>query len=118
MNESLAPSKEDQQNAMLCHLLALAGFVIPFGSIIGPVVMWSLKKSTSPFVDEHGKESINFQITALIAGIICAVLVFVGIGILLGLALLVACVIFVVQAALKANEGQPYRYPVSLRFLK
>ncbi|HKJ33078.1 MAG TPA: DUF4870 domain-containing protein, partial [Balneolales bacterium] len=56
----------DRQWAMLCHLGTLTGFVIPFGNIIVPAVIWKMKKDVSPLIDEQGKESLNFQISLLI----------------------------------------------------
>ena len=62
-NQQLEPlSKDEKTWAMLCHLSAVAGFVIPFGSILGPLVVWLIKKDEMPIVDLHGKKSLNFQI--------------------------------------------------------
>ena len=66
--------KDVRTMAMLCHLLALAGYVIPFGNIIGPLVMWLVKKEDHPFIDEQGKEALNFQITVALAVMACLVL--------------------------------------------
>jgi uncharacterized protein len=109
---------------MLCHLSALAGYIIPFGNIIGPLVVWQLKKNEFPSVDEHGKAALNFQITvmiALIVGIAVAVLLsFVCIGFLLFpvvIAIGLCGLIFAIIAAIKANNGEPYRYPWSLTLI-
>jgi len=110
---------------MLCHLSALAGYVIPFGNVLGPLLVWQIKKNEFPSVEEHGKAALNFQLTVLIAlfvGIVAAVLLsFVCIGfllipvvVLIGLAGLV----FAVIAGIKANNGEPYRYPWSLILIK
>lgn len=123
-----APSDNESQARtwnMLCHLSALAGYVIPFGNVLGPLLVWQIKKSEFPSVEEHGKAALNFQLTVLIAlfiGIISAVLLsFVCIGfllipvvVLIGLAGLV----FAVIAGIKANNGEPYRYPWSLTLVK
>src|SRR5687768_9744196 len=76
-------AKEEQNWAMICHLAALSGFVIPLGNVLGPLVVWLIKKDTMPLVDKHGKEALNFQITVTIAMVISIVLMFVLIGILL-----------------------------------
>src|SRR2546421_9700428 len=68
---------------MFCHLAAFGGFVIPFGSIIGPLIVWSIKKDQFPFVDDQGKESLNFHITVVFALIASGLLVLVFIGIFL-----------------------------------
>jgi uncharacterized protein len=118
-----APSAEISKDAktfgMLCHLAALAGFIIPLGSIVGPLVIWLIKKNEMPFVDDQGKESLNFQITLAIAMLICIPLIFLlGLGALLMFAIGIAGLVFVIIAAMKANEGIAYRYPWALRLIK
>lgn len=112
-----APDKDARLWGMLCHLTAFAGFIVPFGSIIAPLVIWLIKKNDIPFVDDQGKESINFQITVLIAAIICGILMFIGIGFLLLFALAIYAIIMVIIASIKANEGTAYRYPYTLRLI-
>ena len=110
----------DKTMAMLCHLLSLCLFVLPsFGNIIGPLILWLVKKDEDPFVDATGKEVLNFQISVTIYGIVCFLLVFAfGLGILLGMILSIAMVVLTIVGALKANEGELYRYPFTIRFLK
>ncbi len=112
------PSAEEKQWALFAHLSALIGYIIPFGSIIGPLVIWQIKKNEMPFVDDQGKEALNFQITVAIAAIVCIVLMLVLIGILLFWILAIANLVFIVMAAIAANNGQAYRYPVCLRLIK
>jgi hypothetical protein len=112
------PSAEEKQWALFAHLSALVGYIIPFGSIIGPLVIWQIKKNEMPFVDDQGKEALNFQITVAIIAIICLVLVLILIGILLLWALALANLVFIIIAALAANNGQAYRYPFAFRFIK
>lgn len=122
VEESTPPSGDIPANertmAMLCHLLALSGYVIPFGNIIGPLVMWLVKKDEMPFVDEQGKESLNFQITVMIAMIVSFVLVFVIIGFFLLIAIGIGSLVLVIIATIKANEGTHYRYPLTIRLIK
>ena len=114
-----AVPKEAKTFAMLCHLGALAGFIgIPFGNIIGPLIFWLIKKNDYPFVDDQGRESLNFQITMTIAAVIAVVLCFVLIGIPLLIALLIFDLVMIIIAAIKANDGVRYRYPMCIRFLK
>lgn len=110
----------DNTMAMLCHLISFVGFLgIPLGNILGPLVIWLIKKDQDALVDETGKEVINFQISVLIYGLVCGLLVFAfGIGIILMLILLVAVIIFTIIGAMKANEGQLYRYPYTIRLIK
>lgn len=112
-------SSDDKLFGMLCHLASFCVFIgIPFGNIIGPVVLWLLKKNDSNFVDYNGKESINFQITITIASIIAGILCLILVGYLLLLVLFIINIIVVVQASLKANNGETYRYPFSLPFIR
>lgn len=111
-------SSESNMWSMLCHLSSLSGFVVPFGNLIGPIVIWAIKKNEMPSVDAHGKESINFQITVTIASIIAAILCFVLIGFVLLPIILIGWVILTVIAGIKANDGELYRYPLTIRFIK
>ena len=114
----IEPNKQARTFGMLCHLLALAGFIgIPFGNIIGPLVMWLMKKDDFAFVNDQGKEALNFQITMIIAGIVAALSMLVFIGIILLPAVLIVNLVFVIIATLKANEGQYYRYPFAIRLI-
>ena len=110
--------KQERTWAMLCHLGALAGFIVPLGHIIAPLVIWLIKKETSPLVDDQGKESLNFQISMTIYGFVAGVLMLILIGFLLVPALLIFDIIMVILAALKANSGERYRYPITIRFIK
>jgi uncharacterized Tic20 family protein len=111
-------SPDARQWGMFAHLAALAGFVIPFGNLIGPLIIWQVKKDEMPFVADQGKESLNFQITVTIAAIVCFVLMVVLIGFLLLPLVGLAALVFIVIAAVKANQGEAYRYPLTLRLIK
>jgi len=80
--------------------------------------MWLVKKDESPFVDDQGKEAVNFNITMLIAFFVAFVLMFVAIGAVLMPVLFIFWVVMVIIAGLKANEGVAYRYPFTLRLIK
>lgn len=114
----VGPSKEEKTMAMLCHLTAFVGFIIPFGSIIAPLVIWLTQKDKYPLVNDQGKESLNFQITTAIASIACIPLCFILIGFLLIIAVAIYAIVYVIIATLKANEGIKYRYPICLRLIK
>ena len=112
-------TQDDRTMGMLCHLASFAGYVIPFfGSIIGPIVIWQMKKDQSEFIDYHGKESLNFQITMAIAYFVSFILVFVIIGFFLLFGLAIFNLVIVIIAAIKANEGVRYQYPFNFRFIK
>jgi hypothetical protein len=111
--------KKARMWGMLCHLVALVGFLgLPFGHLLGPLVVWLIKKNEYPFADEQGKESLNFQISMTIYAILPMILVLIFIGIPLLILIAIADAILVIIAAVKASNGESYRYPVTIRFLK
>jgi len=114
MNDPVAqtPSTDDRNLAMLAHLLGIvSGFV-------GALIIWLIKKDQSAFVDEQGKEALNFQITMLIAFVAAWILMFVLIGALLMPLLLIANLVFCILAAVAVSKGEHYKYPVAIRLLK
>ncbi|MCU7519020.1 MAG: DUF4870 domain-containing protein [Ignavibacteria bacterium] len=115
-NEAL--DKDTKLWGMLCHLSALLMFVIPFGNIIGALVVWMLKKDVSPFVNDQGKESLNFQISMTIYIFAAFVLMLVAIGIVLMVILGILELILIIVASVQANDGKAYRYPLTVRFIK
>jgi uncharacterized protein len=134
--------------AALCHMVAFAGFVIPFGHIVGPLAMWMLRREDSPLIDEQGKEAINFQMSTtlyfvvIVTGMILVLLataaglftwavggpmpgalfpINVTIAVMGGLALLALAVfnfIAVVVAAARTSSGERFRYPLSIGFIR
>lgn len=117
---SAVPSKEERTMAMLCHLLALAGFLfkVPGGSIIGPLILWAIKKDSMPFVNDQGKEAINFNITISIIALLCWLTFWLILPMLLLIGVAIAAVVFIIIAAIQSNEGKAYRYPFILRLVK
>lgn len=118
-------TQEQKTWGMIAHLSALVGFLIPFGNIVGPLVVWLIKKDTMPFVDDQGKEALNFNITVaiVVAGlmIVGTVLLVILIGFLfylLAAVVGVAALVFMIIAGIKANEGVSYRYPYIFRLIK
>ena len=105
--------------ATFCHPAAFAGFVIPvIGYIIGPLVVWVIKKDEYPLVKDQGREAVNFQITVTLACLVALALTLLCIGWFLLLGIAVANIVFIILAALQANKGVAYRYPVCLRLIK
>ena len=121
MNDNLQPTPDAQarQWAMLCHYAAFFWVLAPLiGNVIGPLIVWQLKKDLHPFVDEQGKEALNFQLTVAIAWLVCFVLGFVVIGFLLMVVLVIAALILTIIGGIKANKGIAYRYPLTWRLIK
>jgi len=117
--------KDPRMWAMFCHLAGLAGFVIPviISGIIAPLVVWQIKKDEHPFIDEHGKEAVNFQISIslyMVIGIVaCLITCIVAVLIpFFAGALCIIDLVFLLIAAVKANNGERYHYPISIRFIK
>ena len=114
-NLSPTPSPEARQWAMFCHFAAFAGLLIPFGNLLGPLVVWQLKRESDPFIDKQGKESLNFQITVAIAAAISLLLMVLIIGFfLLGLLAIGALVGFLFRPSedarlLHSSTFTPFR---------
>jgi uncharacterized protein len=104
---------------VLCHASALLGLFFHFlGHLLGPLIVWLVKRGDSPEVDAHGKESLNFQISMLIYDAVAAILCIVLIGIPLLIALWVLNTVLVIIASIQASEGKFYRYPITIRLIK
>jgi len=103
--------------AMLAHLSAIPGSFVLIGSVIAPLVIWQIQKERSAFVDYHGKEAVNFQITMAIAAAISFLLMILVIGVFLLFIVGVVWLVFTIIAAVKANNGEYYRYPLTFRFI-
>ena len=111
-------NSEEQTFSMLCHLSALAGYIIPFGNIIGPLIIWLMKKDQYPEVAQQGKEALNFQISLTIWVIVSAILIILIIGIFLLIALGILQLIMIIVASVKSNNGERFKYPLSIDFIK
>lgn len=148
----MLPMDERQihQTAMLCHLAAFAGFIVPLGSVLGPLAVWMMKRNEDPFIDASGREAVNFQLSLFVYGIAAFALMAVfgllsfgglaamdggmnshaaGVGAMVGMfggfgllvlgyvGLMLIGIIFPIIAALKADKGEAYRYPLTIRLL-
>jgi hypothetical protein len=114
-------NKDARMWGMICHLAGLGGLIpiVPvIGSIIGPLIVWQIKKDEFGFVNDQGKEAVNFQISILIYAIVSALLCFACVGFVLLPAVYIFDLIFLLIAAVKANDGEHYRYPLTIRFIK
>jgi uncharacterized Tic20 family protein len=111
--------------AMACHLLGLAGyFGNGIGSIVAPLILWLVKKDELPIVDRHGKEALNFNISVTLYALALVLIMFVtlGVGALIAIPALIVLGLFhliaTIIAAIKANQGEDFRYPLTLRLIK
>ncbi len=111
--------REVRRWAMICHLIALSGLLgNGIGFLIGPLVVWLIKREDHPFIDKQGKEAVNFQITMFIVLFIAVILCLVLIGFLFLFIIPLLMTIFPIIAAVRANRGEDYNYPFSIRFIK
>jgi len=111
-------TSDERTWGLFAHLAGLGGHVVPFGSIIAPLVIWKMKEAESEFVADKAKESLNFQITMVIAFLCCIPLCFIIIGFILLPVIAVFDLVCIVLGMIRANEGVRYRYPISIRFVR
>lgn len=117
-NPTQLSERDERMFATFAHLAIIAGFVVPLGNVIAPLVIWLTQRDKSDYVDIHAKEALNFQITVTILAFGGLILSFIIIGIPLLIMLGLACLVFSILGAIKANEGEMYEYPFNLRIIK
>lgn len=119
-SEPAGPSRTERQWAMGCHLIALCGIVVPVpaANLLGPLILWLVKREDGAFIDDQGKESLNFQISLFLYALVCLFLAVIGIGILLLIPLALFGLVCVIIASIKASEGVAFRYPACIRLIK
>lgn len=115
----VSPDEKQARNlAVVAHLSSFIGLLgIPFGNILGPLAVWLWKRNELPFVEDQAKEALNFQITMTLAMMVAGILILVLIGLPILLLLILADVVLTIMAAMKANKGEAYRYPFTLRLI-
>lgn len=117
--ERIVNDPQERQWGMFAHLAALATFVLPVaGNVIGPLIVYLIKKDEYEFVEDQGKEALNFQITWSIIFIISAIMIIVGIGIFMLIGFGIAWLVLIIVASVAANNGEYYRYPLTIRFIQ
>ena len=117
-SSSVSLSKEEKKWAMFCHLSGLCGLIIPLGNIVAPLIIWVIKRDEMPFVKDQGMEALNFQISITIYFFVSLILLIVVVGLFLLIAVEIFSIILAIIAALKAADGEKYRYPLTIRFVK
>jgi uncharacterized protein len=111
-------TKEDKQMGMFLHLSQLLNLLIPISGIVAPIVLWQMKKDKIQGLDAHGKMIVNWMISAFIYGLISSVLAFVLVGFIGLFALAVMGLVFPIIGGVKANNGEFWEYPLTIKFLK
>lgn len=111
-SQPCAVTQDEKTLGIIMHVLCLIGF-----PIIGPLIVWLMKKEQSRYLDQQGRELLNFQISyflyVLISGLLCAVLI----GIPLLFAVAIASIVLTIIGIVKASEGNVYRFPLTIRLL-
>ena len=116
--ENDSNERESRQWSMFLHLSVLTGFIVPLAGLVAPIVIWQMKKDDSPKLDMHGKIVVNWVLSMILYMIVSVVLSFVVIGLPMLLALVVLNIVFPIIGGIKANNGETWRYPLSIRFMK
>ena len=128
--------QNDNNNAFLLHLSAFFGYIFPFGAVVGPLVIWEMNKRKSSFLDKNGKEAINFNLSYLLYTFILGLSIIpfivrtvttdfhhldlfgmISVGSIIGV-LAVIKFVLIILAAIKANQGEVYNYPLTIKFIK
>ncbi len=129
-------NKNDYNTALLIHLSAFLGYLFPFGGVVGPLVIWESKKRESDFLDKNGKEAINFNLSFLLYTFILGLSILpfafrsifseihhidlfgiISMGSIIGVLAMIKFVL-IILAAIKANQGEIYKYPLTIKFIK
>ncbi|WP_257447408.1 DUF4870 domain-containing protein [Archangium lipolyticum] len=114
---SPAPTADEKTWGMIAHLSALVASVVGF-PFLGPLIVMLTKGKESPWVEQHAKEALNFQITATVAIWVSAFTMFCLVGFVLLPLVGLAALVLTVLAGIKANNGEMYRYPATIRLVK
>ena len=118
MAVNASSDKDARMWSMILHLSMLSNCVIPIAGVVAPIIIWQIKKDEHPIVDVHGKNAVNWIISAVIYSVICLILVFAVIGIFLLFILGALSIVFPIMAGIKANNGEVWKYPMTIQFLK
>ena len=111
-------SESERNWAMFCHLAAFAGFLFPFGGIIGPMICWLSRRDESTWINENGKASLNFQLSILLYIVLAVPLCIILIGIPIVIILGTLKIIFIIIASIKASRGEEFKYPLAIPFIQ
>lgn len=104
--------------SMFIHFSVFSAWILPIAGLIVPIILWQMKNTQSPIIDQHGKNVVNWIISMIIYFAISILLIFILIGILGIVILSVLAIICPIIGGIKANQGIVWRYPLTIRFLK
>ncbi len=124
MSEVNRPTETPSQDkairmwAMILHLSLLLNFILPIAGVVVPILIWQIKKNDFPIIDAHGKNAVNWLISAVIYSFVSGLLMLVMVGIVGLIIVGVLAIVFPIIAGIKANNGEVWKYPLSITFLK
>lgn len=113
-----AVNRDERLWVTLCHVSAAAGYFTFVGFVLGPLIVWLIKKDQYPAVNDQGKEALNFQISMVIYYMVSALLALVFVGFILMAAIFIFQLVEIIIASVKANNGEMHRYPLIIRFVQ
>jgi len=118
----MSKNNTDNQWNMLVHLSSLSGYIgVPLGNVLGPLIVWQIKKNEIPEIDTHGKDALNFNLSMLLYLAVLTVFSLLVITLILTIPMIVIAVIlhiiFTIKAALAARDGKEYKYPLTITFI-
>ncbi|MFC6865486.1 DUF4870 domain-containing protein [Halomicroarcula sp. GCM10025817] len=113
-SETRVVTDDEQTWAVILHASAFTGLMVPFGNVLGPLLVWLIKKDESAFIDESGKAALNFQLTWTMLMLVALLTLLVGIGFLLVPVVAVAWIVIVVLATVRASDREVYDYPLTV----
>ncbi len=117
-SQPVSTDKDANQWAMFLHFSLLVGFLIPLAGLVVPIIIWQIKKDQYSIIDVHGKIVVNWIISALIYFVACVILSVIVIGTIGLVVLAIICIVFPVIGGIKANNGEVWEYPLSLKLIK
>jgi uncharacterized Tic20 family protein len=117
--DPVVPTADEKQWAMFCHLGGLLGHAfVGFGHVVVPLVLWLIKREQMPFVNQQGKEAINFQISITVYALVSGLASFFCIGVVLLIGVGIFDLVVVIMACIEVSHGKAYRYPLCIRFIQ
>jgi uncharacterized Tic20 family protein len=114
----ISGDQDANQWAMFIHFSLFAGYLLPLAGLVLPIILWQIKKDQYPFVDIHGKIVTNWIISLIIYSVVCAILLFLVIGIFGFIILGALTIIFPIVGGIKANQGEVWEYPLTIKFIR
>jgi uncharacterized Tic20 family protein len=118
MADASHPSDRERAWVTAIHATSLVGFVIPLGNVIAPLVLWLISRRISPFVDEQGREALNFNLSIVLYAVIAGILILLPVGLVILIATAGMLLVLPVVATIQGARGEEFHYPAAIGFLR